>query len=281
MQICYDFINITWKLWTNRKRFYKINQNDIFSHIDIREDLDIIMKKFGYFIKSLFPVVMVFILQIVAAIPTMAYYMWKSSENGGDFLSGLTGLTNNLKYIQTLNIVYAILALFVFGLWYYRVFVKPFRNRPRKQPGGYSFHTIVSILLLGIGLQYVTTLLTDALGVLRPELISKYNEQMSSQGYNDLSIMLLTYSILLAPIVEELVFRGLVFRFARHAMPFWFANTLSCTEKAKPFALIFTIFPEYVLSVPSKWIVHPLEIGIRGYFLRLYTFGFVSICSLY
>ena len=67
------------------------------------------MKKFGYFIKSLFPVVMVFILQIVAAIPTMAYYMWKSSENGGDFLSGLTGLTNNLEYIQTLNIVYAIL----------------------------------------------------------------------------------------------------------------------------------------------------------------------------
>lgn len=195
-------------------------------YVDIREDLDIIMKKIGYFIKSLFPVVMVFILQIVAAIPTTVYFMLKSSGDGGDLLSGLTGLTDNLKYIQTLNIVYAILALIVFGLWYHRVFVKPFRDRPKKQPGGYSFHTIVSIICLGIGLQYVTTLLTDALGVLSPEMISNYNEQMSSQGYDDLSVMLLVYSILLAPIVEELVFRGLIFRFARHAMPFWFANIL-------------------------------------------------------
>ena len=184
------------------------------------------MKKIGYFIKSLFPVVMVFILQIVAAIPTMAYFMLKSSRNGEDFLSWLTSLTTNLEFAQTLNIVYAILALIVFGLWYHRVFVKPFRDRAKKQPGGYSFHTIVSIILLGIGLQYVTTLLTDALGIFQPELISNYNEQMSSQGYDDLSMMLLVYSVLLAPIAEELVFRGLVFRFARHAMPFWFANIL-------------------------------------------------------
>lgn len=195
-------------------------------YVDIREDLNIIMKKNGYFIKSLFPVVMVFILQIVAAIQTMAYFMLKSSRNGVDFLSWLTILTSNLEFAQTLNIVYAILSLIVFGLWYHRVFVKPFRDRVKKQPGGYSFHTIVSIILLGIGLQYVTTLLTDALGVLSPEMVSSYNEQMSSQGYDDLSVMLLVYSILLAPIVEELVFRGLVFRFARHAMPFWFANIL-------------------------------------------------------
>lgn len=184
------------------------------------------MKKFSYFIKSLFPVILVFILQIIAMIPTMAFYLLKSTANGGDFLSNLAGLTSNLEYLQTLNIVYAVLALFVFGIWYYHVFVKPFRNRPRKQPGGYSFHTIVSIICLGIGLQYVTTLITDVIGMLHPELISRYNAEMSAQGYEQISIMLLVYSVLLAPIVEELVFRGLVFRFARHAMPFWPANIL-------------------------------------------------------
>lgn len=184
------------------------------------------MKKFSYFIKSLFPVILVFILQIVAMIPTMAFYLLKSTANGGDFFSNLAGLTSNLEYLQTLNIVYAILALLVFGIWYYHVFVKPFRNRPRKQPGGYSFHTIVSVICLGIGLQYVTTLLTDCIGMLHPELISRYNAEMSAQGYEQISVMLLVYSVLLAPIVEELVFRGLVFRFARHAMPFWPANIL-------------------------------------------------------
>lgn len=225
-------------------------------YVDIREDLDIIMKKFGYFIKSLFPVVMVFILQIVAAIPTMAYFMLKSSGDGGDLLSGLTGLTSNLKYAQTLNIVYAILALIVFGLWYHQVFVKPFRDRQKKQPGGYSFHTIVSIILLGIGLQYVTTLLTDALGVLSPEMISSYNEQMSSQGYDDLSVMLLVYSILLAPIVEELVFRGLVFRFARHAMPFWFANILQAALFGFVHLNLVQGIYAFVMGLFLGWVCH-------------------------
>lgn len=188
------------------------------------------MKRFGYFIKSLFPVVMVFILQIVAAIPTMLFFLFRSS--GGvkpdlnEVLASLTGLTSDLEYLQTLNIVYAILALLVFGTWYYKVFVKPFRHRIRKHPGGYSFHTIVSMIFLGIGMQYVTTMLTDGISVLRPDLIEKYNAGMSAQGYDDLSLLLIAYSVILAPVIEETVFRGLVFRYARHAMPFWFANIL-------------------------------------------------------
>ncbi|MCI6538248.1 CPBP family intramembrane glutamic endopeptidase [uncultured Eubacterium sp.] len=188
------------------------------------------MKKFGYFIKSLFPVVMVFILQIVAAIPTMLFFLFRSSgrakPNLSEALASLTGLTSDLEYLQTLNIVYAILALLVFGTWYYKVFVKPFRHRTRKQPGGYSFHTIVSMIFLGIGLQYVTTMLTDGISILRPDLIASYNAGMSAQGYDDLSLLLIAYSVILAPVIEETVFRGLVFRYARHAMPFWFANIL-------------------------------------------------------
>lgn len=184
------------------------------------------MNKFGYFIKSLFPVILVFILQIVAAIPTTAFFILKSAAGTGDFLSGLMNLFSSQEYLQTLNLVYAVLALIVFGIWYYRVFVKPFRGRSKKQPGGYSFHTVVSIIFLGIGLQYVTTLLTDVIGMLRPDLISSYNSEMSAQGYDQISVMLLVYSVLLAPIIEEIVFRGLVFRFARHAMPFWGANIL-------------------------------------------------------
>ena len=132
----------------------------------------------------------------------------------------------DMEYLQTLNLVYAILALLVFGTWYYKIFVKPFRHRRKKHPSGYSFHTITSMFFLGIGLQYVTTMLTDAIGVLRPDLITAYHAQMSSQGYDDLSLLLLVYSVILAPVIEETVFRGLVFRYARHAMPFWFANIL-------------------------------------------------------
>lgn len=188
------------------------------------------MKKFGYFIKSLFPVVMIFILQIAATIPTMLYFLLR--DPGGntpglnDILEFLGSQSSSQEYLQTLNIVYAILALLVFGIWYQKVFVKPFRHRVRKHPGGYSFHTLVSMFLLGIGLQYITTLLTDVIGILRPDLITAYNAEMSAQGYDQLSLLLLAYSVLLAPVIEETVFRGLVYRYARHAMPFWPANLL-------------------------------------------------------
>ena len=38
--------------------------------------------------------------------------------------------------------------------------------------------------------------------------------------------MLAVYTIILAPVGEELVFRGLTYRFARKALPFWGANIL-------------------------------------------------------
>ena len=137
------------------------------------------MKRFCYFIKSLFPVVMVFILQIVAAIPTMLFFLFRASGDAkpalNELLASLSGLTSDMEYLQTLNLVYAILALLVFGTWYYKIFVKPFRHRRKKYPSGYSFHTITSMFFLGIGLQYVTTMLTDAIGVLRPDLITAYH----------------------------------------------------------------------------------------------------------
>ena len=94
------------------------------------------MKRFRYFIKSLFPVVMVFILQIVAAIPTMLFFLFRASGDAkpalNELLASLSGLTSDMEYLQTLNLVYAILALLVFGTWYYKIFVKPFRHRRKK-----------------------------------------------------------------------------------------------------------------------------------------------------
>ena len=112
------------------------------------------------------------IYEIVAAIPTMLFFLFRASGDAkpalNELLASLSGLTSDMEYLQTLNLVYAILALLVFGTWYYKIFVKPFRHRRKKHPSGYSFHTITSMFFLGIGLQYVTTMLTDAIGALRP-----------------------------------------------------------------------------------------------------------------
>ena len=53
-----------------------------------------------------------------------------------------------------------------------------------------------------------------------------------------LSPLMLLYVVVLGPILEELVFRGLIYRFSRLALPFWGANILQ--------AALFAVFHGYI-----------------------------------
>lgn len=186
------------------------------------------MKKTGYFFKSIVPFLIVIVLQIGVMIPMYIIYMIKLLwENGGDFhtfLGNIITLASDQGFLQNVNIVYSIAGLIVFGIWYQKVFIKPFRNHKKIYPTGFSFHTIVSIIFMAIGLQYVTIFVVNIIAMIRPAWITQYNTVMETAGYSDASVILLIYTIILAPFVEELIFRGLTFRYARHAMPFWAAN---------------------------------------------------------
>jgi membrane protease YdiL (CAAX protease family) len=58
---------------------------------------------------------------------------------------------------------------------------------------------------------------------------------MESAGLSeDVSLLMMLYSVCLAPISEELIFRGVTYRIARRAFPFWIANFIQ--------ALLFGIF---------------------------------------
>ena len=48
------------------------------------------------------------------------------------------------------------------------------------------------------------------------------------------SLILVLYSVLIGPVCEELIFRGLTLKYAKRAMPFWVANFLQ--------ALLFGVF---------------------------------------
>lgn len=223
------------------------------------------MKKTKFFWKSLLPFLFLFIMQFVAAIPVAIFFCVRSIQNTGD-LSGIIqlaeGLTTNQEFTQLSSCAYGVLSLIIFGIWYRKVFVKPYQERRRHYPGGFSFHTIVSLLFLAVGLQYVTSLLVQGLSLVRPDLVAQYSTDMSSRGYDNISMILLIYTILLAPIVEELVFRGLIFRYARHVMPFWLANIWQ--------ALLFGIVHlnpvqslyAFVLGLFLGWICH------RGHGIR-------------
>lgn len=186
------------------------------------------MRKIGNFFKSILPCLAMILLQAAVAIPAGILFVIRNIGDGTDF-SELMNLWNNASsdtgISQMMNFIYGLLAVLIFGLWYRRAFVRPFRHRKRTDlPTGFSFHTVMSILFLAIGLQYVTILVVNGAAALCPDWLTNYNALMENAGYYDLTPLLLIYSVILAPVAEELIFRGLVFRFARYALPFWFAN---------------------------------------------------------
>ncbi|MCD8156754.1 MAG: CPBP family intramembrane metalloprotease [Clostridiales bacterium] len=187
------------------------------------------MKKIGCFFKSIVPCLILILLQVVVLIPMEVVYALRNIGDTGFNVSGIVSLigssASDASFSQTVNLIYGCLSLLIFGIWYHRVFVRPFRGRRAENyPRGFSFHTIMAILLLAIGMQYVTTLVVGVTAALRPDWLTAYNTLMESAGYGDVNLILAVYTVILAPLSEELVFRGLIFRYARHALPFWLTN---------------------------------------------------------
>lgn len=187
------------------------------------------MKRIVHFFKSILPCLLMILLQAVVIIPAgIIYVITNAGDSGTDFsdiLNLWTGAAADAGFSQAANLIYGLLAVLIFGCWYSRVFVRPFRHKKRvNQPTGFSFHTVISMLFLAIGLQYVTILVVNITSSLHPDWLTAYNALMENAGYSDLSLPLIIYSIILAPVAEELIFRGLIFRYARYALPFWIAN---------------------------------------------------------
>ncbi len=187
------------------------------------------MQKVGSFFKSILPFLVVLLLTLIATIPMEIIYIIRHMDSLGGGITGImeaaVAASSDTFFTQTSNFIYGILALIVFTFWYQRVFVMPFSGRKKKNyPTGFSFHTVLAIFFLGFGLQYVTNLVVRIVSSLQPGWMESYEKLLDTAGYAEPSVILILYSVILAPIVEEIVFRGLVFRYARYALPFWFAN---------------------------------------------------------
>lgn len=139
-------------------------------------------------------------------------------------------LEENTKYSGIMIFGYHILATLGFGLWYYFGCGRPKFTNPLKTFKGKCLPTVVifsfglclfanSFVLIG---QYVA-----------PEAIEAYMELMEAAGLGVDTFAILA-SILLAPVGEEILCRGLTFHYAKKAfndMPnrkvaFWIANSI-------------------------------------------------------
>ncbi len=82
------------------------------------------------------------------------------------------------------------------------------------------------LLALGGFLQFFTDLLLTGVAAGFPELMKSYSQVMESLGMDSPTFLSALYTLLLAPVTEELIFRGLTLGILERAFPFWQANLL-------------------------------------------------------
>lgn len=137
----------------------------------------------------------------------------------------VTGLQNdNPEVDECLMVMAVMVAIILFYIWY----KKYGRNGLLRQIELRDVITLKNIgiyLLMGIGCQlFVAGLLT----ILRPlfeTLFVSYDETISSLFSTDI-IIVAVYVVILAPIIEELMLRGILFGRLRQGIPFVAANIL-------------------------------------------------------
>lgn len=132
-------------------------------------------------------------------------------------------------YMGPIMLVSQLVSLAVFLPWWRRLRTGSViaRRHPAGHPAPPSVAArLVSILLMGVGIQLVVGYALTFLLPLAPELEAEYSEIMSDPIMSELSALSLLITAIGAPITEELACRGVAFEFALRAVcpeqaPLW------------------------------------------------------------
>ncbi|MBQ7094092.1 MAG: CPBP family intramembrane metalloprotease [Clostridia bacterium] len=189
------------------------------------------MKKIGKFLLCFLPLIAFIAIQVVLGL---------IGGIGAGFVAGfeagMKGMGNDVVYItqrtqEMIAIVNPIvicachvLAVVIGCIWVYYAFGKKKPGNPVKT---FSWMTLLVIVLCAIGLQYGSSAALGIVDKISPALMESYNQLMESAGLSSMNVLTLIASVCLAPIGEELLFRGVTLRYAKNAgLRFWVANII-------------------------------------------------------
>jgi membrane protease YdiL (CAAX protease family) len=196
------------------------------------------MKKIKTLLFSTVPLLLGIGIQYVAMIYLIiisAIFMFviapqitQTSYNENDFMV----LLMNIDFNTILMIAFSVTCIVIFGIWYYKSCGGNFLPNVKR-----TFHPLqfLGIVFLIPGTQFFSSIIIGIVSSIFPSWLEAYEKLLESAGMGDeISIIMMIYSVCLAPIGEELIFRGVTMRIARRSFPFWAANLIQ--------AVLFGIF---------------------------------------
>lgn len=188
------------------------------------------MNKFGKVFGCLMPMVLAFLCQFAVSLIGMAAYMFVIMfQAAGEEITDYEQLTEYaLNRMMNGNVVMVIggisvaLTLLIGAFWYKKL--RPAEHLSVKQVA--TGKLTGGMLLLGIALQLLISMCLNAVFAILPEqMMNDYAELMNSLiGGNVILSIIVT--VILAPLAEEFLFRGVTLQKAQKIMPFVAANVL-------------------------------------------------------
>lgn len=200
------------------------------------------MKRFGRIMFCFLPALLAFGVQQLVSIPItglafLAALYEDTVENIEDVILIFSDYLTSGTFVVWVSAIYGAAALAIFAFWYY----KKFRNyEPRSIIKNFNIPIVLGIFLAVIGLQYTTTYIVSFTAAIHPAWLEQYTNLIETVGFEDASPILALYSVFIAPICEELIFRGVTMKYAQKAMPFSIANVFQ--------ALLFGIYHMNVIQ---------------------------------
>lgn len=118
---------------------------------------------------------------------------------------------------------YHLFSLPIFGLWYYFGCGRP---KVKKSFQNVTVKAVVIAVLGGVALCLMSNGIVGIEYYLAPEIVEDASEMMQTAGLG-VALLANLAAVLLAPIGEELLCRGIVLHYAKKSLPrFWMANVL-------------------------------------------------------
>lgn len=196
------------------------------------------MKKIGYFFSGFLPILTAFAAQLLASVFMIGVAVLflcpaiPSLRSHSLDLDTIESLLTSINFNACIMLIYSITCILFLGLWYYHSCGGNYLPEIKR-----TFHPLqlIAIVILVPGMQFFSSYLTTFVSMLFPAWLKQYEKLMETAGLtSDIGVLMLIYSVLLGPVCEELIFRGVTMRLFRRAVPFWAANLMQ--------AILFGVF---------------------------------------
>lgn len=197
-------------------------------------------------ILSFIPVLASYILQTVAFFASFALITMIDNGSGSASQDAPSGAFDVMSYLMSSPLYAGIISLtrftlflIIFGFWYHTLFCNPtkkdyHRFREKKISSMCTPLYLILYIILGYAMQLFVSAVLMLCSNIFPKAFASYQDLIDSMAGSGVSFLTVLSVALVAPLAEEIIFRGLTLRYAKKAMPMWLAVIFQ--------ALLFAIY---------------------------------------